>query len=145
MINRRGKFFRIAVIVFAVAILATVTIVIACCTSKPPAESKVTITFETNGGEDLSPVTVKTGEKYLLPTPKKTERVFSDWYEDKDFAKICGESVTPTKDMTVYARWSVTITFETSGGTAIAPKTVYENEQIGSLSASYKDGNLRKR
>ena len=140
MINRRGKFFRIAVIVFAVAILATVTIVIACCTSKPPAESKVTITFETNGGEDLSPVTVKTGEKYLLPTPKKTERVFSGWYEDKDFAKICGESVTPTKDMTVYARWSVTITFETSGGTAIAPKTVYENEQIGSLSASYKDG-----
>lgn len=140
MTKQRSKIMKIAIVVFALAILATVALVVTCCKPKTPAGSNVTVTFETNGGESITPAAVKSGEKYLLPTPKKTERVFSGWYYDENFAEACGESVTPTKSITVYARWSITLTFISLGGTGIEPINCYEGEAIGMLPASYKNG-----
>lgn len=67
---------------------------------------KYTVTFDTNGGSDVSPATVQHGSALQRPEdPTKTGEIFLGWYEDSglktpyDFS----EAVTGTK--TLYAKF----------------------------------------
>ncbi|MDD7186333.1 MAG: leucine-rich repeat protein, partial [Clostridia bacterium] len=72
--------------------------------------AKSTITFETNGGSVVAPMTINYGENYTLPTSTRENYALVGWFlvENKF------ESGTPlTGDITLLARWqSVTDTFE---------------------------------
>lgn len=52
-------------------------------------KSEVTVTFVTNGGKEIAPITLKKGEELNLPTAEKEGRVFADWYYDEGFASVC--------------------------------------------------------
>lgn len=75
-----------------------------------------TLTFETNGGDKIDPVTAAQGESIDLSkyTPKKTGYTFSAWYSDKNLTTKVTK-VTMTGDKTVYAKWTQTGTNTTSG------------------------------
>ena len=72
--------------------------------------AKSTITFETNGGSVVAPMTINYGENYTLPTSTRENYALVGWFLGEN--KF--ESGTPlTGDITLSARWQgVTDTFE---------------------------------
>ena len=69
-----------------------------------------TVTFETNGGETVSPIETYTGE-ITLPTPVKNGFPFLGWFTDSELTnEFDGKNIT--SDMTVYAKWAVYTGYE---------------------------------
>ena len=63
----------------------------------------VTLTFDSDGGEAVAPVTAKQGESVDLPVAVKEGYIFLGWYYDD----ILFTDITPlSRDMTLVARWS---------------------------------------
>ena len=79
-----------------------------------------TITFDTNGGSAIDPITQNYGTAIAAPAnPTREGYTFIGW--DKAIP-----ATMPAEDLTVTAQWRInqyTITFDTDGGSAIAPIT----------------------
>lgn len=79
-----------------------------------------TITFDTNGGSAVAPITQDYGTTIKAPAaPTKTGYTFMGWNPALPAAM-------PAEDLTVTAQWRInqyTITFDTNGGSAVAPIT----------------------
>ena len=129
-----------ATIAFLFVMLITCTGCLMSSCSREDSNNNVTITFVTNGGKEIAPITLKNGEELTLPTAEKDGRVFADWYYDEGFTSVCPQKITAKKDATLYARYGAVLTFVTNGGTEIEPRTYFEGEEIGTLPVSYKDG-----
>ena len=82
--------------------------------------NQYTITFDTNGGSDIAPITQDYGTKITTPdNPTRKGYTFKRW--DKEIPKTM-----PAENITVKAQWEInqyTITFDTNGGSEIAPIT----------------------
>ncbi len=82
--------------------------------------NQYTITFNTNGGTTISPITQDYGTDITAPAnPTKEGHTFDGW--DKQIP-----TTMPAEDMTINASWTInqyTITFNTNGGTTISPIT----------------------
>jgi uncharacterized repeat protein (TIGR02543 family) len=93
----------------------------------PEVKEKVTITFDTDGGNTISSMTVEKGSTIELPTPQKEDAEFLGWY-------IGEEAVDNTKkydeDTTLKAKWNekkkepektyFTVTFDSKGGSKVS-------------------------
>ena len=86
-----------------------------------------TITFDTAGGSAVSPITQVVGTAVTAPeNPTKEGYTFDGWEPELP-------ETMPANDMTVTAKWKAnryTITFDTAGGTALAPITKEYGETI---------------
>ena len=82
--------------------------------------NKYTITFDTNGGSEIAPITQDYGTEITAPdNPTRKGYTFKGW--DKEIPETM-----PAENITVKAQWEVnqyTITFDTNGGSEIAPIT----------------------
>ena len=82
--------------------------------------NQYTITFDTNGGSEIAPITQDYGTEITAPAdPTRKGYTFKGW--DKEIPKTM-----PAENMTVKAQWEInqyTITFDTNGGSEIAPIT----------------------
>ena len=82
--------------------------------------NKYTITFDTNGGSEIAPITQDYGTEITAPAnPTRKGYTFKGW--DKEIPKTM-----PAENITVKAQWKInqyTITFDTNGGSDIAPIT----------------------
>ena len=82
--------------------------------------NKYTITFDTNGGSEIAPITQDYGTEITAPdNPTRKGYTFKGW--DKEIPKTM-----PAENITVKAQWEInqyTITFDTNGGSEIAPIT----------------------
>ena len=82
--------------------------------------NQYTITFDTNGGSEIAPITQDYGTKITAPAnPTRKGYTFKGW--DKEIPKTM-----PAENITVKAQWKInqyTITFDTNGGSEIAPIT----------------------
>ena len=129
-----------AIIVFLFVMLTVGSVCCLSSCSRGGNKNNVTITFVTNGGNEITPITLKKGTELTLPTAEKDGRVFADWYYDESFTSVCPKKIIAEKDATLYARYGAVLTFVTNGGTEIEPRTYFEGEEIGTLPVSYKDG-----
>ena len=79
-----------------------------------------TITFDTNGGSEIAPITQDYGTKITAPdNPTRKGYTFKGW--DKEIPETM-----PAENITVKAQWEInqyTIAFDTNGGSEIAPIT----------------------
>ena len=84
------------------------------------AANTYTITFDTAGGSEIAPITQDYGTVITAPeAPTREGYTFIGW--DKEIP-----TTMPTENMTVTAQWEInqyTITFDTNGGSEIAPIT----------------------
>ena len=82
--------------------------------------NKYTITFDTNGGSEIAPITQDYGTEITAPdNPTRKGYTFRGW--DKEIPETM-----PAENITVKAQWEInqyTITFDTNGGSEIAPIT----------------------
>ncbi len=71
------------------------------------AVSEFIIRFETNGGSEISNVTVKKGELLKAPSnPIKEGFTFNGWYTDEALTSKYDFSTPVTKGFTLYAKWN---------------------------------------
>ena len=82
--------------------------------------NKYTITFDTNGGSEIAPITQDYGTEITVPdNPTRKGYTFKGW--DKEIPETM-----PAENITVKAQWKInqyTIAFDTNGGSEIAPIT----------------------
>ena len=82
--------------------------------------NQYTIAFDTNGGNEIAPITQDYGTKITAPAdPTRKGYTFKGW--DKEIPETM-----PAENITVKAQWEInqyTITFDTNGGSEIAPIT----------------------
>ena len=82
--------------------------------------NQYTITFDTNGGSEIAPITQDYGTEITVPAdPTRKGYTFKGW--DKEIPETM-----PADNITVKAQWGInqyTITFDTNGGSGIAPIT----------------------
>ena len=73
-----------------------------------PQTANYTLTFETNGGSKIEPIVNKEGTVVELKNfaPTKTGYTFAGWYLDSKLTTKASSTVTLSKDMTVYAKWT---------------------------------------
>ena len=101
------------------------------------AANTYTITFDTAGGSEIAPITQDYGTVITAPeAPTREGYTFIGW--DKEIP-----TTMPTENMTVTAQWEInqyTITFDTNGGSEIAPITQDYGTVITAPEAPTREG-----
>jgi uncharacterized repeat protein (TIGR02543 family) len=147
-------------ILIVLAIL-TMALVLSCalvaCTKAdtPDAPKKeFTITFDTQGGSEVKPITIAEGATITLPrNPTKEGYIFDGWYLSDEFIEKFNATQTISSNITVYAKWkedggnqdekqSYTITFDTQGGSEVKSLVLKEGETITLPSNPTKEGSV---
>ena len=116
---------------FAAAVTGNMTL-----TAKWTANS-YTITFDTNGGSAIDPITQGYDTTINAPAaPTKTGYTFMGWEPEIP-------ATMPAEDMTVTAQWRInryTVTFDTDGGSAVDAQTVAYGEKAKTPADPTKTG-----
>jgi uncharacterized repeat protein (TIGR02543 family) len=107
-----------------------------------------TVTFDSNGGSTVAAKTAivqNTAVGTLPANPTKAGFVFSGWFTDNNtFLNQFTAATVVTADITVYAQWTAAVTFDSTGGSAVAAKTgIVPGATVGTLPANPTRANYR--
>lgn len=87
-----------------------------------------TVTFVLGNGEADIVKTTEYGNTVTAPAnPTRTDYIFTGWFTDSGFTTAWDSSAEITSNLTVYAGWipaAYTVTFNSNGGSPVAPQTV---------------------
>ena len=103
-----------------------------------------TIAFEENGGSAVADITQSDGTALAAPSaPTKTGYSFVGWYSDVGLTTAFTFGLMPSENITLYAEWQInqyTISFDTNGGTTVAPIIADYNSPVSAPFSPYKTG-----
>ncbi|MDG0889326.1 InlB B-repeat-containing protein [Paracholeplasma manati] len=89
--------------------------------------NQFTVTYQTNGGSNIAPVSYTSGETMVEPAaPTKEGYTFNGWYGDSELTQSYTFGPMPDSNLTLYAKWTInqyTITFESNGGSTVTALT----------------------
>jgi len=93
-----------------------------------------TVRFETNGGNAIGNATVLKNTPVIQPPhPTRTDYTFENWYSNPELTALYNFSSIVISDMTLYAKWYSTVTFNANGamsGTAPTSQTASDGSSI---------------
>jgi len=96
--------------------------------------NKSTISFETNDGSLIDPITQDEDSVIIEPAnPTKTYYDFVGWYTEPELTNLYTFTTMPIDDFTLYAKWveaTSTINFNTTGGSEVNSITQNENSAV---------------
>ena len=99
--------------------------------------NQYTITFDTAGGSEVAPITQDYNTQITAPAnPTREGYAFNGW--DKEIPQTM-----PAENITITAQWKInqyTITFDTAGGSEVAPITQDYNTQITAPANPTREG-----
>jgi uncharacterized repeat protein (TIGR02543 family) len=99
--------------------------------------NQYTITFDTDGGSGIDPITADYGTEVTAPAdPTKTGYTFAGW--DPEIP-----TTMPAENVTITAKWTInqyTITFDTDGGSGIDPITADYGTEVTAPADPTKTG-----
>jgi len=111
---------------------------------------EVTITFDTDGGENVESIKVEVGKKISLPTTKKDGFNFVGWYNGDTLVNGDESYIT---DTILKAKWeeekiepvveekkTFTVSFNTNGGSKVSSIKVECGKTLQTLPTTKKDG-----
>jgi len=95
-----------------------------------------------DGITELGSQPVLNGKKIEKPAdPTKTGNNFAGWYSDITLNNAWDfDNGTVSQSMFLYAKWTVTITFDSKSGSAVAEQVITSGTKASSVSAPTKDG-----
>lgn len=114
-------------------IASIIFIIILICIAMTPKDSKITISFDTDGGSSVETIKAKKGEKVSLPTTTKEGYTFEGWYDGSSKVR---KNPSFKRDVTLKAHWLVedaetmTFTFDTKGGNNVKEITIECNKSF---------------
>ena len=101
------------------------------------------VTFDSDGGSSVPSLFIEEGEAFHAPTPPtKAGYTFVCWV-DKNGNPVYDGALLAMEDITLKATWqkkAYTISFDSTGGSSVAPVTFYEGEPIKLPSPPVRDG-----
>lgn len=119
------------------------------CESILDEETYYTITFESNGGSNVSLIRVLENDKATKPEdPIKEGFEFDGWYSDSDFEELFLFNKSITKDITLYAFWkeiiieekTYQVTFNSYDGSLINSLEIEEGSKLNKPEDPIKEG-----
>ncbi len=132
------KKFRLVLLLVLVALM--ISMLAGCDFFKGPQSSndEFVITFDTQGGSEIAPITIRSGESLTLPkAPTKDGYVFDGWYLDSNCIEAYEDSYVVSKNITLYAKWrelvageEFNVTFNLNYGTDNIVEKTTENRLI---------------
>ena len=67
-----------------------------------------TVTFNSNGGCAVSPISGQAWSSFVMPIPTKSGMSFAGWYTDEGLTRLYTNPVIPAANLTLYAKWTET-------------------------------------
>ena len=143
--ERKMKFRNIIVMLLTVLMVFAA---VSCKQDPEPPVPEYTVTFDSQGGSEVSPATVKKDALVAKPAdPRKGDMVFKGWFKEAACTTEYDFSAPVTQSFTLYAKWvepvRYTITF-VSGGSAVEPISVIEGKIAERPENPTKEGYLFK-
>jgi uncharacterized repeat protein (TIGR02543 family) len=103
--------------------------------------NQYTITFDSNGGSAVAAITQDYGTAVTEPAdPTKANLTFDQWFEDAGLTTPYVFDTMPAENITVYAQWQATVTFDSNGGTSVDSQIVSENNAADEPTAPTREG-----
>ena len=102
-----------------------------------------TMTFDTMGGSPINPVTQNYATSITIPNPSKEGYDFAGWYSDQALTLAYSINTIPAANVTLYAKWTAspyTITFNSNGGSEVAPISANYNDVVTKPTDPTKEG-----
>ncbi len=92
------------------------------------------VSFDSVGGSSVDEKTVDYNTQVTKPEkPSKRGYTFGGWYEDEACTNVYDFTMPVTKDMTLYAKWTINtykVSFDSVGGSSVDEKTVDYNTPV---------------
>jgi uncharacterized repeat protein (TIGR02543 family) len=103
-------------------------------------EKLCSVTFDSNGGSDVAPLTVNPGATAKKPAnPTKIGHTFDNWYDNASLSAVYEFSTPVTDDIILYAKWiaiSYTVIFNSNGGSGSMPNQPFTYDVAQDLNAN---------
>ena len=126
--NKRIQKSQISIGLLMMCVIVIPALLFSSCKKKAPPVAYHIVTFNSQGGSAVSPITgVKQGSTITLPaSPTKAGSTFDGWCTDKEGKSSFSPTTPIYSDLTLYAKWIeqfYTVTFDSQGGSAVNPIT----------------------
>jgi len=101
----------------------------------PVGTPSFTVTFNSNGGNNVGTQSVLSGRKAIRPeNPIRNGYTFAGWYGDQGLSALYDFSSSVTRNVNLYAKWDIirfTVTFHANEGNGNAPSEITANYNSG--------------
>ena len=94
-----------------------------------------TVTFDTQGGSEMAPLTVKKGSQLGDTVPQYKNHKFINWHKDSLTGDVINSTTVINESMTLYAEWKENpiVTFDSGGISLPIQKRVEYGSTVGAL------------
>ncbi len=125
-------------ILFVLLPLLMLISIVACSQeAQPEPLNEYVVTFDTQGGSEIAPVTIKEGEKVQQPeAPTREGYTFAGWYSSAAYTAEYKFSKAVKSDITIYARWWTTKYFMPAGWSKNITTPVWTSKDEGTVDTS---------